>query len=94
MVIRSTVSIMFVQNVDEIIFDSCCPDDIKVDLQQTRYHFSSVSQLFGVSTESYTWTSKKYVLFCHLPLLTVVCIGIVYGLRRDPDILCSHHFYW
>ena len=36
-VIRSTVSIMFVLNVDELIFAACCVSYVKSDVEETRY---------------------------------------------------------
>lgn len=37
LVIRSTVSVMFVLNVDELIFESCCVEDIVEDVEETKY---------------------------------------------------------
>ena len=33
LVIRSTVSVMFVLNIDEIVFEACCPSSIKDDCE-------------------------------------------------------------
>ena len=37
LVLRSTVSIMFAQNVDELIYESCCPVPIMEDVEETKY---------------------------------------------------------
>lgn len=43
LVIRSTVSIMFVLNVDELMYESCCPSNIREDVQSTKYRVRNMS---------------------------------------------------
>jgi len=42
LVIRSTVAVMFVLNVDEIIYQSCCPASIMEDVEETRYRVPNI----------------------------------------------------
>jgi len=39
LLIRSTVAIMFVQNVDEVVFEACCSPDIKEEVEHFRFVF-------------------------------------------------------
>jgi len=42
LVIRSTVSVMFVLNVDELIYEACCMSDIIQDVEETKYRVLNV----------------------------------------------------
>lgn len=43
LVIRSTVSMMFVLNVDELIYEACCMSDIIQDVEETKYRVLAVN---------------------------------------------------
>eukprot|EP00293_Proteomonas_sulcata_P016749 CAMPEP_0184295004 /NCGR_PEP_ID=MMETSP1049-20130417/6018_1 /TAXON_ID=77928 /ORGANISM="Proteomonas sulcata, Strain CCMP704" /LENGTH=341 /DNA_ID=CAMNT_0026603431 /DNA_START=115 /DNA_END=1140 /DNA_ORIENTATION=- len=83
LVIRSTVAIMFVQNVDEIIFDSCCSNDIKQDLQTTQYHLFDWGSLIKMKKTTSGEINRLYGLFVHLPVLFIISAGVVHVLRAE-----------
>jgi hypothetical protein len=79
-VIRSTVSVMFVLNVDEIVFDSCCPSKIADDLKETEYLIPKVkAKASTVSILLY-----YYTLYGHLPLIISVSCAVVFSMRSLP----------
>eukprot|EP00277_Geminigera_cryophila_P046957 CAMPEP_0173079934 /NCGR_PEP_ID=MMETSP1102-20130122/15625_1 /TAXON_ID=49646 /ORGANISM="Geminigera sp., Strain Caron Lab Isolate" /LENGTH=312 /DNA_ID=CAMNT_0013952723 /DNA_START=117 /DNA_END=1055 /DNA_ORIENTATION=- len=43
LVIRSTVSVMFVLNVDELVFESCCVREIMDDVEETKYRIRKMN---------------------------------------------------
>jgi len=88
LVIRSTVAVMFVLNVDEIVFESCCPAPIREDVGETKYRIPRVQ-----------WSNRTHVLikhywgiYVHLPLLVLVACGIVYGFRFGLE--CQSHAFF
>jgi hypothetical protein len=76
-VIRSTVSVMFVLNVDELIFESCCPGNIQSDVRETEYLIPKVK----ISESTLNTAIHYYVLYIHLLLLTSLATAIVFVVR-------------
>jgi hypothetical protein len=76
-VIRSTVSVMFVLNVDEIVFDSCCPGKIKDDVGETEYLIPIVKIKEGTAN----LLMYYYVLYFHQLVLLSLSSVLVFGLR-------------
>lgn len=76
--IRSTVCIMFVQNVDEVVYESCCPADIKNDVESTKYRSISYLQNLGMSDSASKRVGSIYVSFCHLPTFFFACVTAVF----------------
>ena len=46
LVIRSTVSVMFVLNVDELIYEACCMTEIIADVEETKYRVLDLNPNF------------------------------------------------
>lgn len=90
MVIRSTVAIMFVQNVDEIIFESCCSRQVKDSLRETRYRLLDPLGKIGIKRTQTQMMDHIYSLFLHLPFILLITAALVLGLRAAPDIDCLH----
>ena len=79
-VIRSTVSVMFVLNVDEIVFESCCPENIQDDVGETEYLVPGVIDK-RMEQETFKKAYYYYVLYGHLPLIMAFGCGVVFLLR-------------
>ena len=88
LVIRSTVSIMFVQNVDEIIFESCSSEDIKKGVQATSFRLVRWSSMIGASRQASDKLNNAYRLYFHLPLLAVASFSIVTSVRGLDNMGC------
>ena len=69
MVIRSTVSIMFVQNVDEIIFESCCAEEIKEEVKKTKFRLQRWSSYFNYSRTRANQVEQTYIHYGDRPPL-------------------------
>ena len=83
-VIRSTVSVMFVLNVDELIFESCCPYNIQADVRETEYLIPKIK----IKESTMKNIVHYYVLYFHLLLLATLAAALVFGIRF---LLPSHH---
>ena len=99
MVMRSTVSIVFVLQVDELLYAVCCPKVLKASLKDTTYRvFHSKAKVFAGRTSIATAREKsahlfdKIDLYVHLPLLLALTASIVFGIRRDPRVTCTAQF--
>lgn len=88
LVIRSTVSIMFVQNVDEIIYESCCSQEIKEGVQGTRFKMTSWSPFIGTNRAASEKVIVFYGLFVHLPVLATASFTMVYAVRNLDNMDC------
>jgi len=84
-VIRSTVSVMFVLNVDEIVFDSCCPGKIQADVRETEYLVPRI-RMDASRVSSFVY---YYTLYGHLPLLIGMSACLVLGLRCVSMCSCD-----
>ena len=87
-VIRSTVSVMFVLNVDEIVFDSCCPLKIADDVKETEYLIPKIK----VKDALLRNFQYYYTLYGHLPLLISFSVGVVFLVRWHMLQCPSDHF--
>lgn len=76
-VIRSTVSVMFVLNVDEIVFESCCPGKIKQDVEETEYLIPIVK----IKQSTANTLMYYYTLYAHQLVLLSFSSVLVFGLR-------------
>ena len=99
MVMRSTVSIVFVLQVDELLYAVCCPKILKASLKDTTYrvlHSKARVCAGGTSTasarEESTNVFDKVNVYLHLPLLVALTTSIVFGIRTDPRVTCTAHF--
>lgn len=90
LVIRSTVAIMFVQNVDEIIFESCCSREIKESLRNASYKTLHPFSVLGYSKDESLLLENRYSLFVHLPVIAAISCGVVFGMRLLPELSCLH----
>ncbi|EKX45784.1 hypothetical protein GUITHDRAFT_152566 [Guillardia theta CCMP2712] len=79
LVIRSTVAVMFVLNVDEIVFESCCPEKIKEDVQETKYRVPKIN----LSNKTEQLMAHHFGVYIYLPLLIFITAAIIFGLRQS-----------
>ena len=98
MVMRSTVSIVFVLQVDELLYGVTTQKKVKKSVQMTAYrtvHTKAGVPMAGVRSKWHRQIIRlisKYNVYLHLPLLLAVAFGIVFGIRRDPHVQCPSHF--
>ena len=77
LVIRSTVAVMFVLNVDEIVFESCCPTSIKDDVEETQYRIPQPKLSAGAKE-----IIKHYFgIYIYLPMLIGLTLAWVFVNR-------------
>jgi len=88
LVIRSTVSVMFVLNIDEIVFDACCPVSVKDDVEETEYRLPNIQ--WWMSPEIEYIMGHYYGVFVHLPMLIGIATAIVFTLRTS-FLGCEQH---
>ena len=82
LVIRSTVSVMFVLNIDEIVFEACCPSSIKDDCEETEYRLPRMKGSWILqSARMEHILGHYYGVYVHLPLLIGCSSAIVFVLR-------------
>jgi len=79
LVIRSTVAVMFVLNVDEIVFESCCPQKIKEDVEETKYRVPK----FNLSNHTEKLMAHHFGVYIYLPLLLFITAAVIFGLRQS-----------
>jgi len=91
LVIRSTVSVMFVLNIDEIVFEACCPASVKDDVEETEYRLPSISGWMTPKIEHYV--SHYYGVYVHLNILLIISTFIIF-LLRIHYLGCEHHPLW
>lgn len=88
LLIRSTVAIMFVQNVDEVVFEACCSPDIKEEVENFRYKVD-----LQHTEERQTLIDKVkriYLLFLHLPTIVIIITILVFGFRMLGPHPCGN----
>ena len=88
LVIRSTVAVMFVLNVDEIVFESCCPGSIKEDVEETKYRIVNPK----MSNTTKDLLEHYFGLYIYLPLLLAMSSGIVVLGRNLLE--CEQSPFW
>ena len=88
LVIRSTVSVMFVLNIDEIIFESCCPTSVKEDVEETEYRLPNVYNWMTPTVQHYV--SHYYGVYGHM-LLLLTCSSVTIFVLRISFMGCTHH---
>jgi len=88
LVIRSTVAVMFVLNVDEIVFESCCPGSIKEDVEETKYRIV-LPKMSNTTKEIF---DHYFGLYVYLPLLLVLSSGYVVFGRNLLE--CDQSPFW
>ena len=93
LVIRSTVSIMFAQNVDELIFESCCPLPIMEDVEETRYCIPNLPLKRLISSKARTLIEYYFGVYVYLLLLTSFSVSSVLALRAFQTG-CPGHYFW
>jgi len=93
LVIRSTVSVMFVLNIDEIVFEACCPDGIKEDVEETEYRLPPVKALVLKSKRLEHLISHYYGVYVHLNLL-IACSATIVFVLRILYLNCEQHPIW
>ena len=78
---------MFVLNIDEIMFEACCPTSVKEDVEETEYRVPNI----------YRWmTPKVRVCLCLcLPVLSVclclcVCVRARVRVCACMSIICMY----
>ena len=79
-VIRSTVAIMFVLNVDEVVYDACCSPKIRSDVEATRYRVPQLMHRVGLSHKRdllYHW----FGVYIYIPLLSIITVSLVLSMR-------------
>jgi len=81
-VIRSTVAVMFVLNVDEIVFESCCSPKIHEDVVETKYRIPNLMKSCGLGKRQ-DIIMHYFGLFVYLPLLAVITSGTVILMRYE-----------
>jgi len=86
LVIRSTVAIIFVQNVDEIVFEAYCSAALKDYVRATKY---KKPELPKALQGPWAKIDAIYSVWLHLPVVTAITAGIVFGMRARPGIACS-----
>ena len=84
--LNTLLALQFVQNVDEVIFDSCCPEQVKSDVASTRYRSRDVLTLWGIASKKrYGSIEHVYGMFLHLPVLAALSIILVLTFRAPLD---------
>jgi len=89
LVIRSTVAIMFVQNVDEVVFDACCPSEMSQNIASTRYRIVWMTLIPFVPSQKSERVEYFYGLFFHLPFVILTSTTLVLVVRNVPPA-CVH----
>jgi hypothetical protein len=80
LVIRSTVSVMFVLNVDEIVFESCASKKIREDVEETKYRIPVLMNKCGLG-KSQDFIAFYFGLYLYLPLVALTTSGVVIYMR-------------
>jgi len=97
LVIRSAVSVMFVLNIDEIVFAACCPTAVASNMEETEYKIASLQNLAirscGISEDTWNSLTRYYGLYGHLSLMTIFSTALVMWLR-DSVLSCETHPMW
>ena len=75
LVIRSAVSVMFVLNVDEIVFSACCPEAIADNMAATNY---LVTPLASFVVRQKHWVSLRTYRYRHKYIYTCIHVYIIY----------------
>merc|ERR1719199_1292316 len=88
LVIRSTVSVMFVLNIDEIVFEACCPTSVKEDVDETEYRLPNVYKWMSPTVQHYV--SHYYGVYGHM-LLLLTCSTVTIFVLRISFMGCSNH---
>lgn len=88
LVIRSTVAVMFVLNVDEIVFESCCPGSIKEDVEETKYRIVNPK----ISSAAKEVFKHYFGVYIYLPILVALSVGLISIGRTVLE--CQQHPIW
>jgi hypothetical protein len=80
LVIRSTVSVMFVLNVDEIVFESCASKKIREDVEETKYRIPVLMNKCGLG-KTQDFIAFYFGLYLYLPLVALTSTGVVVYMR-------------
>eukprot|EP00286_Rhodomonas_abbreviata_P012672 CAMPEP_0181323672 /NCGR_PEP_ID=MMETSP1101-20121128/19923_1 /TAXON_ID=46948 /ORGANISM="Rhodomonas abbreviata, Strain Caron Lab Isolate" /LENGTH=400 /DNA_ID=CAMNT_0023431741 /DNA_START=1 /DNA_END=1204 /DNA_ORIENTATION=- len=92
LIVRSTVAITFVQNIDEFIYQSCATDNIKECVNATKYRIKYNKLWCGIDLKTIFEVEKFYSLYLHCPLLLALAL-ITVGLARGlEDVECVDLF--
>jgi len=87
LVIRSAVSVMFVLNVDEIVFAACCSEAVASNMEKTTYKITSLKHILvqgqWVSADAYRVLEHYYGLYGHLLVMSALTVAFVMGLRTS-----------
>jgi len=77
---------MFVQNVDEVVYESCCSGDIKSGVEMTKYKLGVQLQI--TDGKRLAQFQRLYGLFVHLPLIAGSTCALVFSLRYTGEETC------
>lgn len=81
LIIRSTVSIMFVLNVDELIYEACCPTPIMEDVEETRYRMPSLGLGAKVPVRWRLMLEYTFGVYIYLVVLISFALLVVISIR-------------
>ena len=85
-IVRSTVSIAFVTNIDEMVYGLTCPTPIKRGLVSTKYLLKHRAIWLGLPEKHIYFLTYKYGAYVHLPLIFILPFISVVLLRTQPIV--------
>lgn len=99
LVIRSTVSIMFVLNVDELIYETCCPMPIIDDVEETKYRVpnTGISKLVPPKWRhfvEYTFGVYIYLILLISCAVSAVLFARLYMTECDSVVEWKDGSFW
>ena len=100
MVMRSTVSIVFVMQVDELLYGVCCSKKLKEDMEKTTYKiWSKVGQATFLCLVSFACVSLADLFLRTCPFLecrSLHCYNQVPGVKdqRGSDKMVDRFFFY
>jgi len=94
--VRSTVALMFIMQIDEMIYKSCSTPALRrrIESQVFRVHYGNLLNWRFAERQLYV-TKNFYSLFIHMPLLLVLSLIIVLVCRHyNPTCNYSKFNFW
>lgn len=89
LIVRSTVAITFIQNIDETIYAACATDNIKSQVSGTKYKIKYNKVWCGLKLRTIFDIEWFYSLYIHLLVLTGLAFGVSFLSRTLKDIKCE-----
>lgn len=87
-IMRSTVSIVFILNIDEIVFQACSSPTLKDGVKNTAFQVQhKQDKILGVTVERLQHVRVYYSSYWYLPYLTMLSVGMVSAYRVREE--CS-----